>query len=192
MALPTFLPRQPPPPPYRPPHRRRREEWIFERDAPAHVVQPAEAEEVEQPVQAAHQAVHDQPGGAEGGEQPEEAANQMVNLAEEVRAQVGHPDITRTGRIRKKPARLGIEEHRDQDDVQDLVLQLSEPPSRDITPLSSAAPSPDTSLANQNEPPDILTRHRHFSIGGGETDPERSYPMIDWMPYPAEHPPPSY
>ena len=148
------------------------------------------AEEVEQPVQAVLQI--DQPAEAEEGEQQVEAANQMVILAEEVRAQVEHPNITRTGRIRKRPARLGIEEHRDQDDDQDLVLQLSEPPSREITPLSSAAPPPDTSLANQNEPPDVLARHRHFSIGGGETDSDRSYPMIDWMPYPAERPPPSH
>ena len=191
-------PRQPPPPPYRPPHRRRREEWIFRRDAPVHDPQPAGAEGVQQPAQAAHQAVVDQPAGPEVEEQPIEAANQMVNLAEEVRAQVEHPDITRTGRVRKKPTRFGFEEHRNQDDDQDLVLHLSQPPSREITPISSAAPSPDTSLSRENEPsppaepPDVLMRHRHFSIGGGETDSDRPYPMIDWMPYPEERPPPSH
>ena len=133
-------------------------------------------------------------------EQPEQAVHQAVDLAEEVRAQVEHPDITRTGRVRKQPERYGFEEQRGQDDVQDLELHLSEPPSRDVTPLSSVNPSPDTSLslANQDvtpppaEPPDILMRHRHFSIGGGETDSDRSYPMIDWMPYPGERPPPSF
>ena len=127
-------------------------------------------------MQAVHQVADDLPAGAEEVEQPVQPANQVVDLAEEVRAQVEHPDITRTGRVRKKPARFGFEEHRDQDDDQDLVLHLSEPPSREITPLSSAAPSPNTSLANQDEPPppaeppDVLMRHRHFSIGGGETD----------------------
>ena len=63
-----------------------------------------------------------------------------------------------------------------------------------------AVQSPDSSLTLEDqvspsppaEPPDILLRHRHFSIGGGETDPDRSYPMIDWMPYPEERPPPSF
>ena len=93
-----------------------------------------------------------------------------------------------------------MEEERGRDDDQDLLLHLSEPPSRDVTPLSSAVPSPDASLSEADqdllsppaEPPDVLLRHRHFTIGGGETEPDRLYPMIAWMPYPEERPPTSF
>ena len=127
-----------------------------------------------------------------------------MNLQEEVRAQVDHPDITRTGRIRRPPERLGIELDRGPEDEPEMTLQLSEPPSREVTPSSSAPQSPDSSWYMLDllllpppppppvEPPDVLVRHRHFTIGGGETDPDRLYPMIDWMPYPEERPPPSF
>ena len=200
MDLPSSLPRRPPPAPYRPPHRRPQERWIVRRELLDHGNQQPGVEEVRQPVQAVDQVAIDQQAGGEEVQQPVQAVNQAVDLEEEMRAQVEHPDITRTGRVRKQPDRYGFEQHRGQDDDQDLVLDLSEPPSRDVTPLSSVNPSPDTSLclANQGvptppaEPPDILVRHRHFSIGGGETDSDRPYPMIDWMPYSAERPPPSF
>ena len=177
---PPLLPRQlPQPAPYIPPHRRPRERWIIRADLPAR-------------------------GGDDGNqegegevEQPERAAEPVVDLQEEVRAQAAHPDITRTGRVRRQPAWYGVEQDRAQDDDQDLQLHLSEPPTRDVTPVSSAAPSPDSSLTLEDEnwePPDVLQRHRHFSIGGGETEPGRNYPMIDWMPppYTEERPPPSF
>lgn len=189
-ALP--LPRQAPPPVplYQPPHRRHQgrppprrpqERWIVRAD-----IQNREENDQEE-------------GGGED-EQPMQAADQEVNMQEEVRAQMVNPNITRTGRIRKQPDRFGFEKERGQDEEEDIVLHFSEPPSREITPLSSAAPSPDTSLGLADldqqpppaKPPDVLVRHRHFSIGGGETDPDRLYPMINWMPYPEERPPPSF
>ena len=65
---------------------------------------------------------------------------------------------------------------------EDKVAQISAPPSRDITPLSSPNLSPDTSLNTGHQEGDVLSRHRHFSIDAKETEEKHPYCMIDWMP----------
>ena len=125
------------------------------------------------------------------------------------------PGAPATKRARQAPDFLGVEQERDGDAAG--LLDLPSPPTRvsrltDLasvsgdgslspvspptsptsTPVTTPETSPDTSSIappRPAEPPDVLQRHRHFSIGGGETEPDRNYPMIDWMPYP--RPPPS-
>ena len=77
-----------------------------------------------------------------------------------------------------------------------------------ITPVPTPETSPDTSVVappnrfsghshtwlgtehilHGGDREDVLERHRHWSIGGGETDQNCPYPMLDWAPRP---PPPS-
>ena len=77
---------------------------------------------------------------------PAQVLQQVVNLQEEERAQATHPDITRTGRVRKKPDRYGLEKERESDECQDKILVISAPPSRDITPQPSPNLSSDSSM----------------------------------------------
>ena len=73
-----------------------------------------------------------------------------------------------------------------------------------VTPIATPNTSPETTtvapprtwLEEEGVLPrrvagDVFERHRHWSIGGGETDRERLYPMLDWTPR-ARRPPPSY
>ena len=171
---------------YQPPHRRRLERWVVREDV-MNVAPPV------QPVQAVDQDPQEE-------EQDVVVQEQVIDLEEEERAQVANPDITRTGRVRKKPDRYGMEKERGPDDYQDKVLRVSEPPSREITPQSSPNPSPDSSMvAKAGEPPwlpiedvhggrtareraeDILERHRHWSITGEGEVP--AHPRFDdWKP----------
>ena len=75
-------------------------------------------------------------------------------------------------------------------------------PTPPTTPLVTPVATPDTSPETLNVAPprllpqgqdiarDVLERHRHWSIGGGETEQERLYPMLEWAPR-SRHPPPS-
>ena len=118
-----------------------------------------------------------------------------------------------SGRQRKKPSRFGIDQDRCASFAQDLQLEVEiaervltpSGPSPQVSPGSStivspvATPvqtphtSPEGSFSVDLVQQDVLHRHRHFSIAAGETDPERDYCMIDWMPYghPDWRPPPS-
>ena len=93
------------------------------------------------------------------------------------------PTITRGGRRTKKPDRYGMEEERGQEQGEDMILRLSPPPSREITPFSSANTSPETSLNQRPLARDVLERHRHFSVEPGELNRGRNYCMIDWIPH---------
>ena len=174
---PVQLQPDPPQDVYRPPHRRRREQWVVRGQADA-----------------------DEPP-----EQPAQVLQQVIDLQEEERAQAAHPDITRTGRVRKRPDRYGIEEERGPDDCQDKVLVISEPPSREITPQSSPNPSPDSSMTENQHPwlptadvhpgrsareraQNILERHRHWSATEGRGIP--THPRFDdWKPKKPPDPP---
>ena len=115
-------------------------------------------------------------------------------------------------RLRREPDHYGIEKGRGPDTCPELLLTLSAPPSREITPLSTPAPSPDSTLELESGPEkapnpplwlsknnilpkkvpgDVLEVHRHWSIGGGETEQGTLYPMLDWTPR-SERQPPSY
>ena len=119
-------------------------------------------------------------------------------------------DLGRPVRIRREPDHYGIEKGRGPDTCPELVLTLSAPPSRDITPLSTPVPSPDSTLELESKPAhahglptwlteqgilpkgapgDVLEAHRHWSIGGGETEQGRLYPMLDWTPRTERQPP---
>ena len=189
----------PPDPPPRPPHRRRREQWIVRADVVAVGTPVQPAPELEQvPV------LHEDEQEAEAEDLPEQLAQvnlQAIDLHEEERAQEQHPDVSRTGRVRKEPSRYGFEKAREPDDDQDKILVISEPPSREITPQSSPKPSPNSSMAVEFEdhPPwlpvaevhpgrsareraqDILERHRHWSATEGRGVP--SHPrFLAWKP----------
>ena len=118
-----------------------------------------------------------------------------------------------SGRRRKQPTRLGIDQDRCANSSQDIQLEVEagervftppgpspqvSPSSSMIvspveTPIQTPHTSPEASFSADLSQQDVLNRHRHFSIAGGETDPARDYCMIDWMPY--NHPdwcPPTY
>ena len=66
----------------------------------------------------------------------------------------------------------------------------------DTSPETTTVAPPRTWLEEEGVLPrkvagDVFERHRHWSIGGGETDRECLYPMLDWTPR-ARRPPPSY
>ena len=118
-----------------------------------------------------------------------------------------------SGRRRKQPSRFGMDQDRCAGFAQDLQLDVEiaervftpSGPSPQVSPGSSTIVSPvETPVQTPDTSPegsfsvdlfqqDVLNRHRHFSIAAGETDPERDYCMIDWMPYdhPDWRPPPS-
>ena len=189
----------PPDPPPRPPHRRRREQWIVRADVVAVGTPVQPAPELEQvPV------LHEDEQEAEAEDIPEQLAQvnlQAIDLHEEERAQEHHPDVSRTGRVRKEPSRYGFEKAREPDDDQDKILVISEPPSREITPQPSPLPSPNSSMAVEFEDhhpwlpvaevhpgrsareraQNILERHRHWSATEGRGVP--SHPrFLAWKP----------
>ena len=118
-----------------------------------------------------------------------------------------------SGRRRKQPSRFGMDQDRCAGFAQDLQLDVEiaervftpSGPSPQVSPGSSTIVSPvETPVQTPDTSPegsfsvdlfqqDVLNRHRHFSIAAGQTDPERDYCMIDWMPYdhPDWRPPPS-
>ena len=117
------------------------------------------------------------------GDVAQEQADQPPLIVQEVQAQMEDPTITRGGRRTKKPDRYGMEEERGQEQGEDMILRLSPPPSREITPFSSANTSPETSLNQRPLARDVLERHRHFSVEPGELNRGRNYCMIDWIPH---------
>ena len=144
----------------------------------------------------------------------QDAAQAVAAAAQQPQADAppAQQDLDRPVRTRREPDHYGIEKWRGQDTCSELKLTLSAPPSRDITPLSTPAPSPDSSLELESKPVhalgpptwltkhgilpkgapgDVLEAHRHWSIGGGETEQGRLYPMLDWTPR-TERQPPSY
>ena len=136
-------------------------------DEEVHVEQGEGAQQDEQDVEALQQ---------QGGEQGQHL------LEEAIQAQLAQPDISRGGRPRKTPDWYGIEKPRLTAMEEDKVAQISAPPSRDITPLSSPNLSPDTSLNTGHQEGDVLSRHRHFSIDAKETEEKHPYCMMDWIP----------
>ena len=116
-------------------------------------------------------------------------------LEEEAVAQMRDRNISAAGRIRKAPVRYGFEEMRDAStEAEELGVSSldstlremaaeSSPGSSLTPPVHTPDPSPDASMASESFQQDVLSRHRHFSIDAGETDPGHAYCMIDWLPY---------
>lgn len=76
------------------------------------------------------------------------------------------------------------------------------PATPSVTPMATPDTSPETLTVapprtllgedtQRRDREDVLERHRHWSIGGGETEEECLYPMLAWTPL-TRHPPPSY
>ena len=81
------------------------------------------------------------------------------------------------------------------------------PASAITTPLTTPKTSPDTStiespaglhshtwlsdhgVLHRGDPADVLEASRHWSIGGGENEQGRLYPMLDWTPRTRRQPP---
>ena len=70
------------------------------------------------------------------------------------------------------------------------------PATPQVTPVVTPETSPEASnvappnVLLESRTRDVLQRHRHWSIGGGETEQEHLYPMLEWAPS-FRHPPPS-
>ena len=173
------------------------------------------------------QAVEDAGGGGDeggeaGGEEPPQVAYQPLRVApqgprkrrrpprEQQLVDQGLDQTARPARARREPDHYGIEKDRGPETCPELQLTLSAPPSREITPLSTPAPSPDSTLeldsrpekarnpptwlsedniVPKGDPGNVLDAHRHWSIGGGETEQGTPYPMLDWTPRTGRQPP---
>ena len=186
-----------------------------------------EAVETEDEGQEMAQVVEDAGGGGDeggeaGGEEPPQVAYQPLRLVqqgprkrrrpprEQQLVDQGLDQTARPARARREPDHYGIEKDRGPETCPELQLTLSAPPSREITPLSTPAPSPDSTLeldsrpekarnpptwlsedniVPKGDPGNVLDAHRHWSIGGGETEQGTPYPMLDWTPRTGRQPP---
>lgn len=174
------------PQPYRPPHIRRRERWVVRQ----------EAAQVNEGLHNPAEPEHNQPGIPDDiqvlppHDIPDQHADPEVDLPNEEEAPIEDLQVTRAGRVSKKPERYGWEEERHHEPLQDKILILSEPPSREETPQHSPIHSPDATMSEDVEGPpwlptsdvhpgrtareraqNILERHRHWSATEGRGVP---------------------